>query len=244
MGTICLVVSATFLILAFITRYILFEFIAIVSFFLGVILIFSSIERYMKENVGNEALTPLLIALNELMEHHSIQGNAMFLPPLNDVDLKTFLPLHDDIPLPSFESLSEHGLVIPNQGLLLPSTGSGLLRLYEEEIGAFQSMTFEYLLEWLPRVLTSGLKLCENAEIIVNGEEVQVRLLVSLFRHLCQHEETRRACRRLGCPLASSIACAFAKNQHRAVRYKQCNYNPEKREATILYELLPTIKTE
>jgi hypothetical protein len=135
-------------------------------------------------------------------------------------------------------------ILLPNQGVLLPSTGTGLLELYEEEIGNLRSMDSKYFLMWLPRVLVEGLKICEKAEISVENEKVRIELLGSVFRHLCQREKTRIACRKFGCPLTSSIASSFAKNLFRAVRYQSCIVEPRRRKITIHIELGPTFKED
>jgi hypothetical protein len=244
MGTILLVMSAIFLIFAYMTRYMVFEIVSIIALFLGVLLIFTGIESYMKEIVGNQALASPLIALNEIVESHYgfYEGNAVFCPPIDNMPARTFLPRETNSPLPTRENLTENTILLPNQGILLPSTGAGLLELYEDEIGNLQTMDHKYFLTWLPRVLVEGLKLCERADIGVQNEKVQVEILGSVFRYLCQQEKMRTACRKIGCPLTSSIAGSFAKNLGRAVRYQNCVVEPKQRKTVIHFELGPTFE--
>lgn len=244
MGTILLVMSAIFLVFAYMTRYTVFEIVSIIALFLGVLLIFTGIENYMKEIVGNQALVSPLIALNEVVESHYgfYEGNAVFCPSIDNVPARTFLPRKANSPLPTRDNLMENTILLPNQGILLPSTGAGLLELYEEEIGDLQNMDYKYFLTWLPRVLVEGLKICEKADINVQNEEVRIELLGSVFRYLCQQEKTRIACRKIGCPLTSSIASGFAKNLGRAVRYQSCTAEPRRRKTVIHLELGPTFE--
>ena len=242
-GMIYLVIGAVFLILAYLTRYIVFEAISIIAIFLGVISVFTNIEPYMKETVGNEAVASPLLAMIKILDQISIKGRVIYLPVATEAMAMAFIPINDDTPLPTLDEISTGNIIIPNRGLLIPSNGAGLLQLYEKELSDIRSMDFNYFIEWMPKVLTDGLKVCEKAEISVASNEVQVRIAVSSFRHLCQKKETIIACRRIGCPLSSVIASALAKNTNRVVYYKDCNYNPKKRETAVLYELGQTLET-
>jgi len=243
-GVALLIISVIFLILAYVTRYIMFEVTSIVALLLGAILVFTSIEPYVKMDVANRAAISSLAALSEILAYLKIEGKAAHIPPTrNQSKGRTFIPMQSESSLPTLEEITKDRVVIPGKGLLLPSTGSALLQLYERELGDLRKIDFDYLVEWLPRVLVDGLQMAEKMEITRNGEDIHAKLTSSAFRHLCQQAETSNLiCETINCPMCSSIADAIAKNTNRIVYYKKCSYDPSSLETTAHFVLGPTLE--
>jgi len=243
-GVTLLAISVIFLIFAYITRYIVFEVTSIVALLLGVILIFTSIEPYVKMDVANRAALSSLAALSEILAYLKVEGKAVHIPPTGNQSAgRIFIPMHSESSLPTLEEITKDQLVISGKGLLLPSTGNALLQLYEKELGNLRNIDFNYLVEWLPRILVDGLQMAEKMEITRKGDDIHVKLASSAFRYLCQQAETTNLiCGTINCPMCSSIADAIAKNTNRIVYCKKCGYDPLRLETTAHFVLGPTLE--
>jgi len=238
-GTFLLILSAAFFVLAYATRYIVFEATSIASFLLGTILVFTSLEPYMKTRTANEAIYSSLRILEDFLNRLDARGKAVYIPPepeQNQGRVFIFAPGHSK--LPNLKKLTDENEMIYEEGVLVPSLGNSLIKLYEEDLGDIRKMDFEYLQEWLPRVLVSGLKLAEKVEITRLGNEVKVEITGTVFNQLCQQRENiKTVCETLGCPLESSIAEALAKNTERLVYKVESRHDPQATKTTTRYVL-------
>ena len=237
-GVALLIISAFFLSLAYVTRYIVFEVTSILALFLGVIFVLSGVEPYVKLRVANKAVASPLYTLCDLLSHLGVDGKGIYMPTAEGDSVKIFLPKSRSGSLPKINEATS-GMVVLENGFILPPVGNSLLQLYEEELGDVRNFDFDYLKEWLPRVLVEALNIAEKSEITQDGEDIQVRLTASSFSGLCQNKEVVQICRVVGCPLISSIAEAISKNTGRVVYYINCAYNPSTRVTEATYKLGP-----
>lgn len=240
-GTFLLIISVAFFILAYFTRYIVFEVTSIVSLLLGVVMIFTSLEPYMKTRAATEAIYSLLEIVEEFLDTLNATGKAVFIPPTPDQTrgmVFIFTAGHSN--LPDLKKLIDGKELICEEGVLLPSPGSSLLRLYEEELGDLRRIDFPYLVEWLPKVLVNGLKLAERVEITRLDDTVKVAITGTVFNYLHQRRESIKVvCETMGCPLESSIAQAIAKNTGRLVYKVESKQEPQAVQTSITYVLGP-----
>jgi len=242
-GATFLVLSATFLVLAYHTRYLLFETVSIVSLLLGVVFIFTSVEPYVKLNVANEAVVSALLALSKFLKHFKLQGKAVYFPSLSeDEDALLFLPRKDGDAIPNYDEIIESNSIGIEKGVILPSLGTKLVQLYEDELSGLRHFDLEYLMEWLPRVLVESLQVAEKVEIFSEGELIHVRFVEPVFRHVCQHSGLASICKSVGCPLCSSLAETFAKNTNRVVFFSKCDYDEKSRVAHAVFKLGPNVE--
>lgn len=244
-GGTLLAISAIFLILAYVTRYIVFEVTSIVALLLGVVLVFTGIEPYVKVSVADRAVTSSLVALGKVLAYSRIKSEALYLPPAEGKSVgKIFIPTRSENTLPTLEEIMKERRRIPKKGLLLPSTGSALLRLYEEDLGDLRNIDLDYLMEWLPRVLVDGLQMAERVEVNREAEKIRVRFTASAFRYLCQDTEVAKTiCETTGCPICGSVAEAIAKTTSRVVYYIGCGYDPLTQVMDATYRLGPTLES-
>jgi len=243
-GVAFLVLSATFLVLAYQTRYLLFETVSVVSLLLGVVFVFSSIEPCVKLNVANEAVVSALLALNKFLKHFKIKGKAVYIPSLSEgKGALLFLPRKDGDAIPNYDEIMEGDSIGVERGIVLPSLGTKLVQLYESELDGLKNLDFEYLTEWLPRVLVEELQVAEKVEIYSENELVHIRFSEPVFRHVCQHNDLASIRKSIGCPLCSSIAETLARNTHRLVFFSKCDYDVKSRIAHAVFTLGPNVES-
>jgi len=131
-GTFLLIVSVAFFVLAYVTRYIVFEVTSIASLLLGAVMIFTSLEPYMKTRAANEAIYSSLRILEDFLNRLNARGKAVYIPPApehNQGMVFVFTPGYSD--LPNLKKLMDENEVIYPEGVLFPSPGNSLVELYE-----------------------------------------------------------------------------------------------------------------
>jgi hypothetical protein len=239
-GTIYLVLSMIFLILSYFTRYLVFEVIAIISLLLGVALVFVSLEKYIKLNVSTEALASALLPLNDLIDGLKVQGKAAHVPTGSEAVI--FMPNSEcQMSEVNYREIKESKS--SEKGIVLPSLGIFLKRLYERELGCkAEILDLSALLDWLPKVLVDDLKMAEKMEIARKNDEIRVKLTEPVFSRLCMEKRISRVCETVGCPICSSIADMLAASAGSVVFYKGCEYFSDKNQLTWHYTIGPNLK--
>jgi len=243
-GGAFLVLSGFFLLLAYVTRYIVFEVTSILALFLGVVFVFIGVESYVKKDVANKAVISSLVPLASFLSYLEAKGKAIYVPPTYEQRSgRIYLPKQNGVALPAYKEITrETSVAVLNEGVLLPSVGSALLQLYENELGDLRNLDLEYLMAWLPRVMVDGLQMAEKVEMTQNASNIAVKITGLAFRNACQHPDTKIVCEITGCPVCSSLAEAVSKNTGRLVHYLGCKNDSVKRETTTFYRLGPTLE--
>lgn len=241
-GAAFLILSGFFLLFAYVTRYVVFEVISILTLLLGVVFALIGVESYVKTDVANRAVVSVLVLLASFLSYLNTKGRAIHIPPTSEQRSgRIFLSKQEGAALPAFEEITkEASIVILNEGILLPSVGNALLQLYEEELGDLRKLDMEYLIMWLPRVLVSGLQIAEKAEMTQKVDDIHLKMTNLAFRNVCQHPTAKVVCDVTGCPVCSSIAEAVSKNTGRIVYYLKCENDWVNRETNVFYRLGPT----
>lgn len=231
-GNVSLVLSAILLVAAYFSRYYVFETTSIILLFFGLILILRSVEPYMKTKVANMAVASSLITLKNTMDYLEVGGKAVYLPPSEESGVKMLVSTKNEGILSKNNSLS-------SKKPLLEPTGSGLLKLCEEEFSSLLSSDLDYLFKSLPRVLVEGLGVAEKVEFRKENETIQVEIYASSFRFLCQEPKINSICNNIGCPIESLIAEALSRCSRSIVHLENCVYEPKKLVTKVTYRLVP-----
>jgi hypothetical protein len=230
-GSVMLVWGALFLILAYFTRYIVFEIISIIGLFLGVILVFTTMERFVKLRVANRAMLSSMLMIIDVLRDQSMTGKATFISDGGRIWVAKSSNPHLMLK-PEFLN----GPVFQSTGLLITSPGRGLRESYEDEIGSLKDRGLEYVLHWLPRVISQALSLSDETEVSIEGNRVQTRLLHPVVQSLCVSKEmNENICQTIGCPLTASIGETLAISVGRPVRHLRCLYDTGRDEATAVH---------
>jgi len=206
--------------LAYLTNYLLFEVTSILSLFLGMTLVFAGLETYIRSRPANMIAKSPLVTLKETLEKDGKIGNALFYYD------------QDKIPLMKLDSDN-------SASRTLSTVGNDLMKLYEEEIGSIDGKGFDYVREWIPKILQESLKLSDRVTIEKTDGKVKASLLKPSFELLCLSPELKNGiCDKIGCQVQASICQAIARGTTSKVRFDGCVYDSATRESVASYTLL------
>ena len=186
--------------------------------FWGITFIYIRPEEYTKRVLLDATVSPLLVALDQMMHETSYEGKAIFLPPkyfLNPEANKVYIPQQKDTKLPTPEQIQtqETQLIIENpQGILLTPPGAELTRLFEKTLEtSFTRVSLQYLQQKMPKLFIEDLEIAKNFEMETENNKVHVKIENSTYQNLTKEALHLSLYSKLGCPLSSAIACALAK---------------------------------
>ncbi len=236
-------VGTVLLLLAFFTKYIVFEITSIFALLIGILFAFTSAETYVRAEIARRIASSSLLPLGQLIEKLGFTENAIYLPPAKGATAgRVMLSKSEDAP----QSLLESGQIdtLSDRGLLVSSTGEILFEAIEEEFSDLHETELDYFLEWLPRVLVDGLGLAARAEAVRNQDEVSVHLWSATLGQWHQQPWVGKLCGQMGCPVNGAVALALAKTTGRAVLISRCNESGKSRTTRMEYRLGPLVKKE
>ncbi len=234
-------VGTVLLLLAFFTRYIVFEITSILALLIGILFAFSSAESYIRAEVARRIASSALLPLSELVERLGYAGKVVYLPPAKGASTgRVLLSKSGDVA----RSLIESGQVDAgsDEGVLVSSPGEVLFGAVEEEFSDLRAAELDYFLEWLPRVLVDGLGLAARAEAVRNWDEVIVQLWSPSLGMWHQQPWVGKVCERVGCPVNGAVALALAKITGRAVFVSGCKEMAKSQITKMEYSLGPLVK--
>jgi hypothetical protein len=218
-GIILLIFSAAFLAASFLSAYSPFEIVAIISFVFGVFLISSGLEAKVKLIPSAESVLGPMLAIAGDLAKRGFNGKAEY------------------VPVDGGETVMQVGRE-PSSGeteTLVP-VGRGLAASYERELGPLKDVDPEYIRTWLPRLMVKGLALAEVAKIAVSDGTTKLSLRRSVMRPLCVREDfNEKVCRKIGCPLVSSVGETMASSTRKEVTFHGCEYDRLKEVSTAKY---------
>lgn len=210
--------------LAYLTGTLVFEITSIISLFLGVFFVFSSLESHVGSSPANVIAKSPLLTIKELIRQKGYEGKAVYVVDGDEPRVRI-------------------GDRVTNHSLLLYPPGNDLFNLIEEEVGELKDTGLDYLIEWLPRALVDALDLAEGVELKdLNGtnDEREIRALIKrpTFEGLCLSQDLKEGiCDRLGCQVQGSIGQSIAISTGNSVQFKGCIYDPATRTASATYVL-------
>lgn len=236
-----MVVGSVLLLLAFFTRYIVFEVVSIVALLLGIIYAFIGAESYVRADVARRVASSSLLPLQQLLEKFDYGEKAVYLPPLDGAKAgRVLLPAAPG----TVQKLVETGqLEMTDKGVMISSTGEVLFEAIEEEFSDLQAIELDYFLEWLPRVLVDGLGLAVRAEAVRKQDEITARLWSATLGQWHRQPWVGKVCEQIGCPINGAIALALAKTTGRAVSISGCSELVKSRITKMTFMLGPRLKT-
>ena len=221
------------LILAFLTRYLVFEVTSVAALLMGSALVFTNMESYVKARVANLSMRGPLMALHQSLINSGFAGRAFYIPDRNQGDPVKMLIATSNAD-PQAAVLNEQSV----QGTLLDAPGEGVVEILREELGGLSGKNFIYLEEWLPRAVVEGLGLAEKMWLKLEGDEVKMEIQRPVFQTLCQDPELNETvCVRFGCPFAGGIAAALAESTGRGVEFVTCGHDRKLETSTGLFML-------
>jgi len=185
--------------------------------FWGALLFFIKPVAYVRAKLLDSTAVPSLMAVDKILSEEACQGKGLHLPPKSTEgcrDGMVFIPSSNQVVTPSIEEITGKEIFSKNsKGVYLLSPGYGLAKLFEKELGVdFSKVDLDYLQKNLAKLLVEDLEVVEEFSMDVEGEFVEVKMVGSIYRDLCQDvKKLSKICLLTGCPMCSAIGCMLAK---------------------------------
>lgn len=225
-GVALLIVGMLSLPLVLITRDIVFEIAFLLAIPVGIIIMFLSVEAYVRAGTANAIIMSILLDLKALSETLLAGGRLLF-TPVNSNGNRVQVYLGS----PSSDTY-----------LVLPGLAEPLTRIYELEMGDLSKLELQYLCRNLPKVIVDGLQLAETVTIEKEGDEVWMTIRRPVFWPLYIEEELQPLYEKIGCPIAWSVGESIAKSSGRAVSYVGYECSKKERLLKYRYALGPVVR--
>ena len=188
--------------------------------------------------------------IDRIIEDFNCKGKGYYIAPYPKgvylpeylKGLKTsnvFISAEKGATMPSIEEMAKGKFISKNpKGVLLTPPGSGILIQIEEKMKLdFTKMDLDELCVLLPIHITQDLNLAKEMAIILNGDEAHLKIVDSLYKNLYNVRDNLKSVGLLGCPIASAVACALAKNSGRIVTIQKHQVSPDGSAVKLWYRI-------
>jgi len=212
--------------------------------FWGALFFFIKPVAYVKAKLLDPTVVPSLIAVDKILSEEACQGKGLHLPPKSTEGHKdgiVFVPASNEVAMPSMHEIAGEKIFSENsKGVYLLSPGYGLAKLFEKELGVdFSKVDLDYLQKNLPKILVEDLEVVEEFSMDVHGEFVEVKMVGSIYKDLCQDvKKLTNICLRIGCPMCSAIGCALAEVTGNPVAFEGDNVSNDGTEIQARYRII------
>jgi hypothetical protein len=134
-------------------------------------------------------------------------------------DSVVFISAETRFTMPAIEKIVKGKFLSKNpNGALVVPPGLGILNHIEKESQVdFSKIDLDEICEFLPHFILQHLNLAKEMGLRVEGDQVHLKLLDSLYKDLYSAQSTLKSVNLIGCPIVSAVACAFAKASARTV---------------------------
>lgn len=232
---------ASLLTSAFSSSYVL-AFIGLGLTFWGALFLYIKSTKYVKLELLNAASSSSLDNIERILATIETDLKGIHLPPKNLSDYTSslvFIPTRPNQPLPSSVETNPKELQSRNPaGLLITPPGLALSKLFEKELKRpFTETTLDELRTQLPK-LFEELQITKNLSLTSQANTITVTTSNHIFKDLI--EETKKLEKTyllVGSPIASALACIFAKATGKPITIENEETTPED-TTTILFNIL------
>ncbi len=215
-------------------------------FFLGGILAYIRTDEYVKGDISQAAVTPLLCTIDQIFRELDYNEKAMYLAPKylkEPEDYLAYVPKTKRMMPPSPEEIQskEGKLFVSNSdGILVQPPGAGLAVLMERTLGTnFMKQDLLFLQHNLPTLFIENLELAQDFRMEISEDTVIVHIGNFFHKELLGgNERSSRLDSVLGWPISSAIACALAKATGRLVVIQSQFATNDLRTIRIEYSVL------
>ena len=233
-GYTLLLLGATALASSIVYESSILAFIGLGLTFWGTLLSFIRPVRYVRSTLLDSTAVFSLMTVDQVIEDLNYTGKGVYLPPRHLKGLKegtVFIPSKRDI-TPSVEKAVE--------GIRLTPSGSGLVNLFERELGtSFAKVDLNYLRNNLPKLFVEGLEIAEDFEMNVQSNMIHVRITGSVYNGLCKEvRKLPNVCNSIGCPLCSSVACSLTRATGKPIIIEKNQLSTDGKTIEAYYRIL------
>ena len=237
--------------------------------FWGILSLYISLERYVKQTILTSTTIPSLMNLDQILSELKYEGKPIYLPPKYSRNFETtriFIAKNKRSKLPTAEEIQQQGEKIflkdPEAALITP-LGLSLSKLFEKTLGTtFTKADLEYLQQNLPKLLIEDLEIAENVEIETKYKDtdeitdsvsenriknaiVHVKITNSIFKDICkENRKLSHICSTIGCPLCSAIACALTKATGEPIVMERFQTSEDGEIIETTYQVLETTEPQ
>jgi len=204
-GYLLLLLGATALISSIIFTSPILAFTGLGLTFWGALLLFIRPARFVRGELLDSTVISSLSAVHKVISKLKYKGKAIYLPPqsLKSLsDIMVYIPSKNNVEIPSAEQAAKKVFFKNPNGLCLPSAGTGLMTLYEKELGIdFSKVELDYLQNNLPKLFIEDLEMFEDFEMNLEKDTIHVKITGSIYKDLCNKvNNLTKVCESYGCP--------------------------------------------
>ena len=210
--------------------------------FWGALFLYIKFTKYVKLELLNATCSPSLDNIERILATIETDLKGIHLPPKNLSDYTSslvFIPTRQNQPLPSSAETNPKELRSVNPpGLFITPPGLALSKLFEEELKrSFTETTLSELQTQLPK-LFEELQITKHLSFISQANTITVEIRKHLFKDLSeQTRKLEKTCLLVGSPIASALACVFAKATGKPITIEKEEV-AQQDTTTILYNIL------
>ncbi len=187
--------------------------------YLGIISLFLSPERFVREELMEKSILSSIIVINNIIQELQIHSKGIYI--LADNEIRVILPLRSDYVLPEEIPKRTFHVGEPNStALVLIPLGYSLMQMAEKKGADWSDLT-----QALNDVLVEGLELAQSVEVI-QDRDITVKVNEPVYIDLCTKvsKEAPQICD-IGCSFCSLIACIVTKSTGKNLVIEQVEHS-------------------
>lgn len=191
------------------------------------------------------------LTIDRIINDFDCKGKAHYIPSYpKDVYLPeylkglkasiVFISAKNGSEMPSIEEMAKGKFTSKSQkGVLVAPPGLGILTQIEEKLDVdFTKISLNEFCEVLPTFILQDLNLAKEVELKLNGDKVHLKMFDSLYKNLYSSRNNLKSINVIGCPIASAVACALAKNSGRTVTIQKQQMSPDGLVIEVWYRMM------
>jgi hypothetical protein len=210
--------------------------------FWGALFLYIKFTKYVKLEMMNAASSSSLENIERILADFETDLKGIHLPPKNLSDHTSslvFIPTKPNQLLPSSADTDPKELHSTNPtGFFITPPGLALSKLFEQELKrSFTETTLSELETQLPK-LFEVLQITKYISVTSQASSITVEIRNHIFKDLSEEMEKREKARLLvGSPIASALACVFAKATGKPITIEK-EETTQQGSTTIQYNIL------
>lgn len=191
------------------------------------------------------------LTIDRIVDDFNYKGEAYYIPaypkdaylPKYLKGLKdsiVFISAETKIGMPAIEELAKGKFLSKNpKGALVTPPGLGILTQIEDKSKVdLSKLDLNELCTVLPHFIIKDLNLAKEMKMVLDGDQVQLKLVDSLYKNLYSDQSNLRTVNLIGCPIVSAVACAIAKASARTVVIQKQLASPKDLALEVWYRIV------
>ena len=250
-GIALVIIGALLLYASFSTSSTILAFIGLGLTFWGAIFLFARSTKFVKTPILDATTISTYTTLDRIIDDLNYKGNALYIPSYPKgtylpeyleglKEMLVFISAKDSTKIPAIEEIIRKQFLVKNpEGICISPPGSGLVSLFEKELGAdLTKIDKESFYNGLPTVIVNNLELASNFEIEDEKELIHVKVKDSVYSNLYSKNQKLKSVNSIGCPLTSAVACAIAKTTGKLVTITKIKNSSDLKTVEVWYQLV------